>query len=247
MQGNGFGERKDKNVRLDKYLSSYAGMTRKEARRAVRSGDVQVEGAVVKSESKQVEINQEILVRGEKTEAEEFVYYMMNKPKGVITATRDTKDKTVMDLMPVMKRDIFPMGRLDKDTEGLLILTDDGALAHRLLSPARHVDKTYEVTYEGQLPDTAVEDFQNGLDIGERRITKPAVLEIKEPGKARVIISEGKFHQVKRMFAAEGVFVTGLKRTVFAGLCLDNRLAPGESRKLTETEIECLRIGEKHG
>lgn len=234
-------------MRLDKYLSSYAGMTRKEARQAVRQGVVQVDGVVVKSESEHVETDQQILLNGSEIQAEEFVYYMMNKPAGVITATKDTRDKTVLDLMPEIKREIFPMGRLDKDTEGLLILTDDGALAHRLLSPAHHVDKVYEVDYEGELPKTAVEDFARGLDIGERRITKTARLELVAPGRARLTISEGKFHQVKRMFAVEGAHVTGLRRTVFAGVHLDESLTSGAYRKLTEAEVEQLRIGGNHG
>ena len=170
--------------RSDKYLSSYAGMTRKEARQAVRCGVVQVDGVVVKSESEHVETDQQILLNSIEVQAEEFVYYMMNKPTGVITATKDARNKTVLDLMPEIKREIFPMGRLDKDTEGLLILTDDGALTHRLLSPAHHVEKVYEVEYEGELPKTAVEDFARGLDIGERRITKAARLE--QIGRAHV-------------------------------------------------------------
>lgn len=234
-------------MRLDKYLSSYAEMSRKEARQAVRSGAVQVDGVVVKSESERVEPEQQVMLSGNVIHAEEFVYYMMNKPAGVITATKDSRDKTVLDLMPEVRREVFPMGRLDKDTEGLLILTDDGALAHRLLSPAYHVEKVYEVDYEGELPQTAAEDFWRGLDIGERRVTKPARLECVAVGKARLAISEGKFHQVKRMFAVEGTHVTGLKRTAFAGLCLDESLAPGDYRKLTEVEIGQLRNGGKHG
>ena len=245
MQGSG--ERRGENVRLDKYLSSYAGMTRKEARQAVRRGVVQVDGVVVKSESEHVETDQQILLNGIEVQAEEFVYYMMNKPAEVITATKDARNKTVLDLMPEIKREIFPMGRLDKDTEGLLILTDDGALTHRLLSPAHHVEKVYEVEYEGELPKTAVEDFARGLDIGERRITKAARLEIVAPGQARLAISEGKFHQVKRMFAVEGTRVTGLKRTVFAGVHLDESLASGAYRRLTEEEMKQLRIGGNHG
>lgn len=228
-------------MRLDKYLSSYAGISRKEARQVVRGGSVTVDHMTATSESMKVESGQIVSLHGDTVQAEMFVYYMMNKPAGVITATRDAYDKTVLDLMSDLRREIFPMGRLDKDTEGLLILTDDGALAHRLLSPAHHVEKVYEVVYEGELPETAVEEFAHGLDIGERRLTKPAKLELVAPGKATLTILEGKYHQVKRMFAVSGVRVTGLRRTAFAGLDLDETLFPGEYRKLTEWEIERLR------
>jgi len=234
-------------MRLDKYLSTYAGMSRKEARQAVRNGVVSVDGTIEKVESRKVEREQRITVNGNPIQAEEFVYYMMNKPAGFLTATKDAHDKTVLDLMPSVQRNIFPMGRLDKDTEGLLILTDDGVLAHRLLSPAYHVEKVYEVNYEGELPETAVEDFSQGIDIGEKHRTKPARLEIIASGKARLAISEGKFHQVKRMFAVAGTCVTGLKRIAFAGLVLDDKLASGAYRRLTEEEVKQLRMGGKHG
>lgn len=228
-------------MRLDKYVSTYAGMSRKEARQAVRRGIVAVDGVVVKSESQKVETGQLVTVGQETVQAEEFVYYMMNKPAGVITATRDTRDKTVLDLMPEIKRAVFPMGRLDKDTEGLLILSDDGALAHRLLSPKYHVEKVYEVEYTGELAQTVTDEFARGLDIGERRVTKPAVLSLEAPGRARLALSEGRFHQVKRMFAVSGAHVTGLKRVAFAGISLDESLAPGAYRRLTEAEVEQLR------
>lgn len=228
-------------MRLDKYLSSYAGVSRKEARQAVRGGLVAVDGVTAQTESMKVETEQTVTLRGCTVQAEEFVYYMMNKPAGVITATKDAHDKTVLDLMPEQPRTLFPMGRLDKDTEGLLILTDDGALAHRLLSPKYHVEKVYEVDYTGKLAETAIEDFSKGLEIGERRPTKPAQLELVSPGRARLTIAEGKFHQVKRMFAVSGARVTGLKRIAFASLVLDETLAPGGCRRLTKQEEELLR------
>lgn len=234
-------------MRLDKYLSAYAGMTRKEARQAVHRGVVAVDGIVVKSESMKVEAGRSVTLNGETVQAEEFVYYMMNKPAGVITATKDTHDKTVLDLVPEIRRAVFPMGRLDKDTEGLLILTDDGALSHRLLSPKFHVEKVYEVEYEGELAETAVDAFARGLDIGERRLTKPASLLLVTPGRAELTLSEGKFHQVKRMFAVSGACVTGLRRIAFAGITLDEALAPGDCRRLTEAEVEHLRSQGKSG
>ena len=143
-----------------------------------------------------------------------------------------------------MKRELFPMGRLDKDTVGLLILTDDGMLAHRLLSPAHHVAKVYDVVYEGTLPENAVVLFAEGLEIGERKKTLPAKLELMKSGHARLTISEGKFHQVKRMFAVLGAKVTKLARVSFGGINLDPALKPGEYRKLTENEINQLKEGE---
>lgn len=234
-------------MRLDQYLSRYAGMSRKEARQAVRCGVVAVNGESAKSGSAKVEGDQLVTVNGETVQAEEFVYYMMNKPSGVITATKDAHEKTVLDLMPEIGRSVFPMGRLDKDTEGLLILTDDGALAHRLLSPRYHVEKVYEVEYEGDLAEAAVDAFARGLDIGERRCTKPASLSLFAPGRAKLVLSEGKFHQVKRMFAVSGAHVTGLRRIAFAGIGLDAALAPGACRKLTGEEVEQLRNQRESG
>lgn len=228
-------------MRLDKFLSAYAGVSRKEARQLVREGHVLVDGKQERSENVKVTREQQITLDGEAVQGEESVYYMMNKPSGVISATRDERARTVLDLMPEVWRPVFPIGRLDKDTEGLLILSDDGALAHRLLSPAYHVEKTYEVRYEGDLRETVAEEFRQGIDIGERRKTKPAQLELLAPGRARLTISEGKFHQVKRMFAAAGGQVTGLRRVAMAGLLLDENLKPGEYRRLSEEEIEQLR------
>lgn len=235
--------KEEMKMRLDKYISNYAGLSRREARQAVRGGLVAVDGVEAVLESMRVETEQTVTLTGSVIQAELYVYYMMNKPSGVITATKDARQKTVLDLMPVQKREIFPVGRLDKDTEGLLILTDDGGLAHQLLSPANHVEKVYEVTYEGELDKNAVEIFSQGMDIGEKRLTKPARLELIGPGKAKLTISEGKFHQVKRMFATCGASVTELKRTAFAGLLLDEMLAPGKYRKLAEWEIEKLKAG----
>ena len=227
-------------MRIDKLLCELNIGSRSEVKVLLKKGLITVNGEkLFKPETKIDEKTAVVSYKGKEFRYQPFVYYMMNKPAGVITATKDTRDKTVLDLMPEIKRETFPMGRLDKDTEGLLILTDDGALAHRLLSPAHHVDKVYEVDYEGELPKTAVEDFARGLDIGERRITKTARLELVAPGRARLTISEGKFHQVKRMFEKVGCNVTYLKRLALGNLTLDN-LKPGEYRKLTESEIEAL-------
>lgn len=233
-----------RQMRLDQYVSTYVELTRKEAKEAIRSGDVCVNGAVVKQANSKIDVEAIVTYRGDKVEAEEFVYYMLNKPAGVVSATRDEREQTVLSLLPETKRELFPMGRLDKDTLGLLILTDDGLLAHRLLSPAHHVAKMYDVIYAGNLPEQAVSLVTEGLEIGERKRTLPAKLEILEPGHARLTISEGKFHQVKRMFAALGAKVVKLTRISFAGVVLDSALQPGEYRKLTEKEINQLKKGE---
>lgn len=228
-------------MRLDKYLATYTDMSRKEAKIAIKKGRVQVDDEVMKKEDFKVCGEHKVLVDGQVLEAEEFVYYMLNKPAGVVSATQDKTQTTVVELLKKQGRELFPVGRLDKDTEGLLIMTDDGMLAHRLLSPKFHVEKTYEIIYAGELADDAVEQMAEGIDIGEKRHTLPAKLELLGDGRARLTISEGKFHQVKRMIAKTGGTVTYLKRISMAGLELDATLQPGEYRKLTDGEIAILR------
>ena len=230
-----------RQMRLDQYISTYVEITRKEAKEAIRRGLVCVAGTVVKQANCKIDSEEDVTYCGKEIKAEEFVYYMLNKPAGVVSATKDEKECTVLSLLPEMKRELFPMGRLDKDTVGLLILTDDGMLAHRLLSPAHHVAKVYDVVYEGTLPENAVVLFAEGLEIGERKKTLPAKLELMESGHARLTISEGKFHQVKRMFHAVGKEVIYLKRLQMGSLVLDLRLALGEYRELTGQELEALR------
>lgn len=228
-------------MRLDKYLATYTKMSRKEAKRHIRCGDVQVDGLTVTAETEKVTLEQNICVAGVDIEAKEHHYWMLHKPKGVVSATKDAKESTVRDLLPEEAGKLFPVGRLDKDAEGLLLMTDDGALAHRLLSPAHHVKKTYYVEYEGELDGQAVSLVKAGLDIGEKHLTKPATLELREEGKALLTIAEGKFHQVKKMIAVLGGRVTYLKRLSMAGLLLDETLQPGEYRELTEEEIMQLQ------
>lgn len=232
---------KEKKMRLDKYLASFAELSRKEAKRAVHSGQVMVEGETVYKEDVKVDICQEILLAGKTIRAEKNVYYMLYKPAGVLSAVTDKRERTVRDLIQDTSRDIFPVGRLDKDAEGLLLMTDDGELAHRLLSPSYHVEKVYYVEYEGSLLPEAERLFSEGMDIGEKKKTKPAGLEIKEEGKAFLTISEGKYHQVKRMIAKVGGRVTYLKRISMAGVTLDERLMTGEYRRLTAEEVERLK------
>ena len=174
----------------------------------------------------------------------EFEYYMLNKPAGCVSATSDNLHKTVLELIDTkVRKDLFPVGRLDIDTEGLLLITNDGALAHQLLSPKKHVDKTYYAEIEGMITNEDVVAFKEGLDIGENTLTLPAKLVILESGtisKIEVTIQEGKYHQVKRMFEAVGKRVVYLKRLSMGTLTLDETLKPGEYRQLTPEEIEHL-------
>ncbi len=227
-------------IRLDKYLATYSSLSRKEAKIAIRKGRVKVENEIIKKEDEKIRENSEVFLDEELIRGEKWLYYMLNKPAGVVSATKDAKEHTVVDLIDAGGREIFPMGRLDKDSEGLLILTNHGELAHRLLSPKFHVEKTYYVEYQGTLSPDAVELFAKGMDIGEKKETKPGKLEILEEGKAQITISEGKFHQVKRMMAKVGGRVTYLKRIAMAGISLDKSLSPGEYRLLTQQEVEIL-------
>lgn len=228
-------------MRLDKFLAAYTPLSRKEAKQVIRQGEVYIEGEAATSETDKVSPEQTICLRGEKIIAKEHLYLMMNKPKGVLSATRDREERTVVELVEDAGREIFPVGRLDKDTEGFLLLTDDGELAHRLLSPNYHVSKTYYIEYVGELRHDAVSQVAEGIDIGGKRPTKAGVLRLTGKGKAELTIEEGKYHQVKRMIAALGGRVTYLKRLSMADIELDETLEPGEYRELTEEEIAILR------
>lgn len=235
-------------IRLDKYLADMGCGTRQEVKRFIRSGQVSVDGIVVKKPETKVEQTvQEVFLNGEKVGYESFEYYMLNKPAGVISATEDQSCQTVVDLIKDKKRkDLFPVGRLDKDTEGLLLITNDGALAHRLLSPKKHVDKCYFARICGKVTEEDVRSFEKGVNIGSQEqpeITMPGKLEIitsDDISKIRLTIQEGKFHQVKRMFQAVGKEVIYLKRLRMGTLILDENLGIGEYRPLTKEELEKL-------
>ena len=205
-----------------------------------------VNGEVVKKpELKINETTDQILCQGKKASYQKNIYLMLHKPAGVVSATEDNREKTVLDLVRPedRKNSLFPVGRLDKDTEGLLLLTDDGELAHRLLSPKKHVDKTYFAKIDGQVTEEHVKQFREGLDIGDEKKTLPAVLTILLSGpvsEIEVTIHEGRFHQIKRMFEAVGCKVTYLKRLSMGSLVLDETLPPEEYRPLTEAELEGL-------
>lgn len=233
-------------MRLDKYLCETGFGTRSQVKELLKKGQVMVNGEVVKKpELKINETTDQILCQGKKASYQKNIYLMLHKPAGVVSATEDNREKTVLDLVRPedRKNGLFPVGRLDKDTEGLLLLTDDGELAHRLLSPKKHVDKTYYAKIDGQVTEEHVKQFREGLDIGDEKKTLPAVLTILLSGpvsEIEVTIHEGRFHQIKRMFEAVGCKVTYLKRLSMGSLVLDETLPPEEYRPLTEAELEDL-------
>ena len=235
-------------MRLDKYLVACAVGSRTEVKNFLKAGRVTVNGKKEKSAKLQVnEDTDEICFDGQKLDYEEFVYYMMNKPQGVISATEDPKHKTVLDLLDDLARskEVFPVGRLDIDTHGLLLLTNDGKLAHALLSPKRHVDKTYLAQVKGIMTQENVEKFAQGIPLKDFTC-QPARLELvtrdteKNQSQIRVTIAEGKFHQVKRMVAYCGKEVVDLQRLTMGTLTLDENLKRGEWRRLTKEELEGL-------
>ena len=240
-----------KTQRLDKVLSHMGYGTRSELKRYIRLGMVEVNGVTVKDGGMQVDpYDDEITVGGERVRFREYVYLMLNKPKGVVSATEDARDRTVIDLLADEYRHFapFPVGRLDKDTEGLLLLTNDGKLAHRLLSPRKHVPKTYVAEVEGDVDEQDRRMFAEGVTLDDGYVTMPAKLDIldRDVRDGRIIsrveltIVEGKFHQVKRMFKAVGKRVVSLRRTAMGPLKLDETLAPGEYRELSEQEQSAL-------
>ena len=229
-------------MRLDKYLSEMGAGTRSELKKAVRAGRVSVNGQRAKDASIHVSEKDEICLDGNRIVYERFVYYMMNKPAGVISATEDARERTVLELIEGQQRKgLFPVGRLDRDTEGLLLITNDGELAHRLLSPAHHVDKVYFARLDGPVGETERRLFAEGLKVDNTFTAMPACLELLENAEeVKVTIREGKFHQIKRMFAAVGREVLYLKRLSMGPLALDGSLAPGAYRRLTEEEESAI-------
>lgn len=234
-------------MRLDKYLADMGVGTRQEVKKYIRQGRVKVDGRTAKGPEMKIEGKQEVVFDNTTIEYEAYEYYMLNKPAGVVSATEDSRERTVVELIESRKRkDLFPVGRLDKDTEGLLLLTNDGKLAHRLLSPKKHVDKCYYAVIDGEVTEADARAFAEGINIGtpeEEEWTRPAKLEILESAvtsRIRLVIQEGKYHQVKRMFHAVGKEVRFLKRERMGPLCLDNTLKPGEYRALTKEELEQL-------
>lgn len=230
-------------MRLDKLLCDLKIGSRSQVKEIIRKGMVTVNGLVEKDPGRKVdEGRDQILVAGERLTYQKFFYFMLNKPAGVISATEDQREKTVLELLnPEDRReDLFPVGRLDKDTEGLLLLTNDGELAHRLLAPKRHVDKSYFVHIAHSLSEEEIWALEQGVDIGESRLTLPGKVQCLSETEIVLTIHEGKFHQVKRMLQAVNNEVLYLKRISFGSLLLDDALAPGAYRTLTESEVAAL-------
>ncbi len=233
--------------RLDKIIASTGKWSRREARELARRGLVTVDGASVRSVEEKFDPEAaEILVDGEALRYRRYTWVMLNKPAGYLSATEDGRGETVLDLLPreLQRQGLFPVGRLDKDTEGLLLLTNEGGLAHALLSPKRHVDKVYYARTAGRLTEEDCRAFAAGISLGDGLQCLPARLEILSAGEeseARVTLREGKFHQVKRMLAARGKPVTYLERVRMGGLSLDQGLPRGAFRFLTEEEVGELR------
>lgn len=228
--------------RLDKYLSEAGAASRRELKDLLRAGAVTVNGAVVRDGAVKIdETADRVCLHGQTVEGLRRVVLLLYKPAGFVTSTDDPRDRTVMDLLPERwrKQRVAPVGRLDKATEGLLLLTNDGVLAHRLISPKYRIEKDYYAEHEGEAGSADAEAFRAGLTLGDGTVCLPAELEPLGPGKSRVRVVEGKYHQVRRMLASRGMPVTYLRREREGSLTLDG-LAPGEVRELTAAEVAAL-------
>lgn len=233
-------------LRLDKYLCDMGVGTRSEVKKYLKKGQVTVNGTITKSPDVKIYLAKDkIQLEGKELKYQRYEYYMLNKPAGVVSATKDNVNQTVIELITTSdKRDLFPVGRLDKDTEGLLLITNDGALAHQLLSPRNKVKKTYYAKVKGQVNNKDVESFLKGIPLEKDFITSPGELKILESGEishVKVTITEGKFHQIKRMFHYVSKEVIYLKRLSIGPLMLDKNLKNGEYRPLTKEEVLMLK------
>lgn len=232
--------------RLDKLIASQKSMSRKEVHKAMKDGAVKVNSEVVKDPSVQVDgDSDEILLFGKPLKVKRFVYIMMDKPKGVLSAANDKKVKTVVDLLPeeLKRRNLFPAGRLDKDTTGFILITDDGDFAHRILAPKSHIEKTYEALLSRSVTNEDIKAFSDGITLEDGTQLMPAKLCALDSCRAQIKICEGKFHQIKRMFAATGNEVLELRRTAMGALELDETLSEGAAREITSDELKKI-IGE---
>ncbi len=236
-------------MRIDKWLSNTGYGSRKEVKQLLKSGAVTINGSIIKDPKTQADPDKDhVLVHGEEAVYKEFIYLMMNKPQGVISATEDSRHETVVDLLYMEDQTFepFPVGRLDIDTEGLLILTNDGQLAHTLLSPKKHVPKTYFAKINGSIPDDTFEIFRDGVILEDGYKTQPAHLKVlhnnDHESEIELTITEGKFHQVKRMFEAVGRKVVYLQRIQMGQLKLDKSLDLGTYRELSEEELRLLSL-----
>lgn len=227
--------------RLDKFLSNQTGLSRSEARNVIRATGLYVNGKSVFDPSFIIDASTaEVIFKGQKLEFNKYIYILMNKPKGVLSATNDKSQKTVLDLLPenYKNRKLAPVGRLDKDTTGLLIITDDGEFSHNCISPTKNVKKVYEVELDGELTPQMIEDFKEGITLADGTLCKPAELSILEKNKARITITEGKYHQIKRMFGTVELGVNSLKRLSIGELEIPLNLAEGEYITITAEQAK---------
>lgn len=236
----------DKMERLDKILASQGTLSRKEVKEMIRKGRIALNGAVIKDSSVKIDENKDIVsVDGVELVLKKHIYIMLNKPQGVVSASESDTDKTVVDLVPdeLFRKGIFPAGRLDKDTTGFVLITDDGDFAHRILLPKNHIFKTYIAELEHRLSQSDIASLENGITLSdgtELKESKVEVVEDTDKPLVRIMICEGKYHQVKRMFAATGNKVLSLHREKMGELYLDESLKPGECREITPEELEKL-------
>lgn len=230
-------------MRLDKFLCEMNIGTRSEVKAIISAGRVMVGGVCERNPATHVSEEDIVSLDGNELKYEEYRYYMLNKPAGVVSATTDEHDRTVLDILNGENlRDMFPVGRLDKDTEGLLLITNDGVLSHNLLSPKKHVDKCYYVELADKITKDDIKQLIEGVDIGDDELTHPAKVSALTPKSIYLTITEGRYHQVKRMMQAVGNEVTYLKRVSFGPLELDSNLPVGSYRRLEDDEVMMLKI-----
>lgn len=229
--------------RIDKIISNQTGYTRKKVKEMIRKKKITLNGEIISNFALKVNEEQdEIKLNGKKINLKRHIYLMLNKPKGYISATEDKTMKTVLDLLPIeyLQRNLFPAGRLDKNTTGLMLITNDGDFAHNILSPKKHVTKTYNVTIDIPITETMVTEFKNGVQLNDVKC-KPAFLKITGLNTGIVTITEGKYHQIKRMFGCFGAKVTELQRIAIGNFKLPSDLKTGESREFTEIELKKIK------
>ncbi|KRN34210.1 pseudouridine synthase [Liquorilactobacillus mali] len=235
-------------MRLDKFIADAKGLTRSQAKKLIKDGSVSVNQKKIKQTKYQIDAKLDVVqLEGTTVIYQKYSYYMMNKPKNVVSATSDESEKTVVDLIAETKRKgLFPVGRLDKDTTGLLLLTNDGELAHKLLSPKKHVTKIYRALIAGEVTEETIQIFAKGITLRDDETTKPAILRVlatdskEKESKVEISITEGKYHQIKRMFGAVSMKVQELKRVQMGNLKLDEKVNLGEYRELTSEELSNL-------
>lgn len=232
-----------KTERLDKVISTQTSYSRKDIKRMAKQSEICVNGSVCKNADIKIDPeNDEVTVKGEKIAYKQYVYYMMNKPKGVLSASNDKNAQTVIDILPqeLYRKNLFPAGRLDKDTTGLLIITDDGDFAHRMLAPNKKVYKHYIATLDKPLTDDVKEKFESGIVLADGTVCQKAFFDKLTDNTALVKICEGKFHQVKKMFSACSYIVEELRRVQIGNLHLDENLSQSEVRELTQVEKDAI-------